>query len=99
MNASKSYTRGPWKVMTHHYSTGAIEREICTEWEHGQLKGPVPVVGLAVDANGPLVSISKEDAELIASAPTLLYRIQQLEKENAELRQQLERYSQKTPQE
>jgi hypothetical protein len=63
-------TEGAWKVYDtpHKHFT---ELRIGTEWEHGQLKGPYPVVNQTVTIEGKiLVAIRPNDAEFIAHSRT-----------------------------
>jgi hypothetical protein len=82
------HTPGPWQVVVdvypHKFGGKHIERRIFTQWVHPQLKSGAPVVNMGVGV-GPkdgakavtFVSISEEDARLIAAAPELLEAAQQ----------------------
>lgn len=80
------HTRGPWKIYEtryKHYLNGEhIERNIGTEWDHAQLKGPVPIATVAIgvgetEGAGAIkfLNIDEMDAKLIAAAPELLYAL------------------------
>jgi hypothetical protein len=78
-------TPGPWKVYAIPNPFNDLgkktfpdvvrdnsEVHIATEWNHGQLGGPAPVVTTGVSPyfeRSTTVSISAEDAEIIGNAP------------------------------
>jgi hypothetical protein len=77
------HTPGPWIVRTRSipYKDGSkshVERSICQQRIHPQLKDHLPVVcmsmGVGMDGGKavPFVHIEEEDAHLIAAAPSLL---------------------------
>lgn len=81
-------TPGPWQIIETRVddSTYVVERRIATEWIHGQLHGPAPVVNAfvtiePVQGQKPYhgVRIDEPDAEFIAHArediPFLLNQI------------------------
>lgn len=77
----QKHTPGPWKIVeAKKYGYNDVthyERRIFTDWEHGQLQGPAPVVTMATCVGQDkgvynIVSIAEPDARLIAAAPDLL---------------------------
>lgn len=75
---AQAATLGPWKVQEdkHPHLLGGqhVERRIRTDWTHGQLKAPYPVVttsiGLPAEKDGKachMVAINEADATFIAS--------------------------------
>lgn len=82
------HTPGPWQVVTEkhpHYLGTHTERRIFTAWDHPRMKAPIGVVngsvGLGAEKGSPavhLITISEEDARLIAAAPELLAALQKV---------------------
>lgn len=71
-------TPGEWQVIIdkhlHHLGGNHIERRIATTWEHGQLRGPMPIVnssvGISATKDGPpqhMTHIREHDAAFIAA--------------------------------
>jgi hypothetical protein len=76
------HTMGPWKIRREvlqplpgceEFGPDEAITGIDTEWTHGQLKGPAPILGLTHGVHGTHAEIYlEEDARLIAAAPDLL---------------------------
>jgi hypothetical protein len=93
---SGQHTPGPWIVRTRSipYKDGSkshVERSICQQRIHPQLKDHLPVVcmsmGLGMDGEKavPFVHIEEEDAHLIAAAPALYEALAALLESHAQL--------------
>lgn len=76
------HTPGPWKIRREvlqplpgceRFGTDEAIAGIDTEWDHGQLHGPMPIVTTGSGVHGTHADILREeDAHLIAAAPDLL---------------------------